>query len=354
MSNWQKIISNFLRTIPFSEKEYQERIVSFIVSLGLGWEDENINQQLSLNLGASQRVIPDIVLFQNDNPIIIIEVKSYHHKQQEKDILQLISYMKQMEINTGIYFGEKVEVYYKELGVNKSPVKLLEIQLTTEEPNWEKFMTLFSKKLYNPNNISSFYKDILRQKEEKSIVKKLTSDLTSPDGVTLVEDAIKNHFSKLGVALPIINQVIENVSIRIIPRVKASLIHAPVQQSMLPVTTTHKGNAAFSINGKGEYGVGKLAWTIVSMVSANNPGLSYEDLKKIFNTWREIIKTIDEINIWKSSTDDKTKDTRWFEKNPIQSNDGVLFAVTTQWTKSNIENIIRPGREYGLTIDRIR
>lgn len=86
MDNWQRIISNFLRYIPNSEKEYQERIVSIIISLGLGWDDENIKQQLSLNLGSTQRIVPDIVLSIEGQPKIIIEVKANHHQQQKKRI----------------------------------------------------------------------------------------------------------------------------------------------------------------------------------------------------------------------------------------------------------------------------
>lgn len=355
MNNWQKIISNFLRHIPYSEKEYQERIVSILVSIGLGWEDESINQQLSLNLGSTKRVVPDIVLSKNGRPVIIIEVKPNHHRQQERDILQLTSYMKQLEINIGIYFGEKVEVYYKELGANNSPIKLLELQLIANDSKWEQFVAMFSNGLFNIENIKVLYKEALKLEEENLKVSKLTSELISPCGVQLVEDAIRNHFLRLGVELPLINKVIAKLNIQIRPQVETPPISSSVFQNNIPVQTKNcQGRATFSINGEGEYGVGKLALAIVTMVSANHPDLSYEDLTRIFNTWRDNIKTIDEINIWKSLTRDKSKNTRWFEKYPIKSNDGVLFAVSTQWGIFNIDNMIKQGTEHGLIIERIR
>ncbi len=355
MNNWHKILSNFLRHIPYSEKEYQERIVSILVSIGLGWEEENIKQQLSLNLGSTERVVPDIVLSKNGRPVIIIEVKPNHHKQQEKDILQLTSYMKQLEINIGIYFGEKVEVYYKELGANNLSLKLLELQLIADDSKWEQFVAMFSNSSFDAENIKALYKKALRLEEENLKVSKLMSELTSSNGTQLVEDAIKKHLSRLGVELPLINKVMAKLNIQIRPQVETSSIDSPVLQNNTPVQTkNNQGKAVFTINGKGEYGVGKLALAIVSKVSANHSDLSYKDLTRIFNTWRDNIKTIEEISIWKSLTEDKSKNKRWFEKYPIKSNDGVLFAVSTQWGIFNIDKMIRMGIEYGLKIDRIR
>ncbi|MCM1168703.1 MAG: type I restriction enzyme HsdR N-terminal domain-containing protein [Bacteroides sp.] len=351
-------MSAFLRNIPYAEKDYQERIVSILVSIGLGWNDDEIAQQVSLNLGSTQRVVPDIVLYIDRKPVAIIEVKSNHHKQEEKDILQLTSYMKQMEVNVGVYFGEKVVLYFKELGANNPIVEILETQLSLDDPNLKRFVSLFSRDTFNIEVLCSLYKDRLRTLKETKIASGYASVFISDKGSSLIEDALRNHLSKEGLEASVIERVLDQIQISIAPANQVPTALKPIetnsQVKSLFSEDNRKGKAIFSINGECEYGVGKLALAIVSMVSASNPSLAYEDLKKIFNSWRENIKRIDEIIVWKSKTKDKSKDTRWFEKYPIISNDGIAFAVTTQWGIFNIDNIISSGREHGLKIERIR
>lgn len=260
-----------------------------------------------------------------------------------------------MEINIGIYFGEKVVVYYKELGTNKSPIELLKLQLSLEDPNWEQFVYLFSRESFNTNKICSLYQEKLRIITEESVALKYISNLISANGVNLVENALKNYFLNLGVGDTIINNILGKIKINITAANQIKLPPKNEQDALLsPQKSTRKNKAMFSINGKGEFGVGRLALEIVRMVSENNPELTYEGLKKIFNSWRENIKKIDDITAWKLTTRDNYKNTRWFEKYPIKSNDGVFFAVSTQWGIFNINNIIKSGREYGLNINRIR
>lgn len=199
------------------------------------------------------------------------------------------------------------------------------------------------------------YQEKLRIITEESVALKYISNLISANGVNLVENALKNYFLNLGVGDTIINNILGKIKINITAANQIKLPPKNEQDALLsPQKSTRKNKAMFSINGKGEFGVGRLALEIVRMVSENNPELTYEGLKKIFNSWRENIKKIDDITAWKLTTRDNYKNTRWFEKYPIKSNDGVFFAVSTQWGIFNINNIIKSGREYGLNINRIR
>lgn len=357
MFNWQRIISNFLRNIPYAEKDYQERIVSILISIGLGWNDDEIHQQVSLNLGSTQRVVPDIVLSIDRKPVAIIEVKSNHHKQHEKDILQLTSYMKQLEVNVGVYFGEKVVLYFKELGSDNPVTEILEANLSLDDPNWDKFVSLLSRETFNTEEFYSMYRNKLRSLKENAIATQYVSVLISDKGVSLITEALSNQLLNEGVTESVIKQIVDKIQISIIPSCQVPTISKPddtVEQIKPPLSNNKSDKAIFSINGEGEYGVGKLALAIVTMVAKSNEAMTFEELKRIFNSWRENIKRIDEIIAWKSKTNDKSKDKRWFEKYPIKSNDGIAFAVTTQWGIFNIDNIISSGMAHGLKIERIR
>lgn len=358
MEDWHKIIMNFLRSIPDSEKDYQERIVSFLISIGLGWPDEDIEQQRSINIGSTQRTIPDIVLSKNGKPEVVIEVKVHHHVQQEKDRLQLLSYMKQLEINTGIYFGEKVEVYYKELGRDFPEIKLLDIGLSKDDSNWKQFVDWFRCDAFSAERLKAHYEDKMAALHDEEVVNQQLAELTSAVGHDFVTCAIADRLKKSGVRQKAIDLILSKINVKI-ERTDGKLDKSVSHEAVVcPMPSLHandkRSKASYSIDGKGDYGVGRLALKIVSIVTERNTDFTFADLKQMFNSWRENIKSIAEIREWKNHTNDKSKDRRWFEDDTMISSDGVEFAVSNQWGVFNIDNIIKVGKYCGLDIKRIR
>ena len=108
----------------------------------------------------------------------------------------------------------------------------------------------------------------------------------------------------------------------------------------------------YKFNGKGNYGKGDLALEITKLFIQENPHFTYQELKKIIPLQ---IKTCNEILLWKRTTTDKQKDTRWFEgsNDLMKSADGEIFAFTRMVGKDNIGKMIEFGREQGYVIEPI-
>ena len=91
-----------------------------------------------------------------------------------------------------------------------------------------------------------------------------------------------------------------------------------------------KDYTKYSLNGNGVYGKGKLALEVIRCYVQENQ-VCYQDLLAILP--KKLIKTVKEVDDWKRQTEDKKKDTRWFEHDVLESCDGVKFLVSTQHGK---------------------
>ena len=108
----------------------------------------------------------------------------------------------------------------------------------------------------------------------------------------------------------------------------------------------------YKLNGKGNYGKGRLALEITRTFVRENPTLAYHEFRRVIPL---PICNYSEIQLWKETTSDKSRLSRWFE-NPddlMKSADGIVFAFTTQVGSGNIGKMIEFGREQGYVIEPI-
>ena len=90
----------------------KEIVKSFLQALGWSRYDGNLEEQYGLY---SRKWIPDFVFYLNNDKNakeIILELKKPDHKQRKVDIEQIEAYMKLTDCRFGLYFGEKLEVFY--------------------------------------------------------------------------------------------------------------------------------------------------------------------------------------------------------------------------------------------------
>lgn len=112
-----------------------------------------------------------------------------------------------------------------------------------------------------------------------------------------------------------------------------------------------KDYTKYSLNGNGVFGKGKLALEIIRCYVQENQ-VCYQDLFAILP--KKLIKTVKEVDDWKRLTEDKEKDTRWFEHDVLESCDGVKFLVSTQHGKNNIDKIFELANKFGYEIKELK
>ena len=92
----------------------------------------------------------------------------------------------------------------------------------------------------------------------------------------------------------------------------------PISMPIQKCTNHGKDYTKYSLNGVGSYGKGRLALEVIRVYVGSNH-VNYNELVELLPN--RLIKTVDEVNRWKSQTSDTHK--RWFEKDILISNDGV-------------------------------
>lgn len=123
----------------------------------------------------------------------------------------------------------------------------------------------------------------------------------------------------------------------------------PISMPIQKCTNHGKDYTKYSLNGVGSYGKGRLALEVIRVYVGSNH-VNYNELVELLPN--RLIKTVDEVNRWKSQTSDTHK--RWFEKDILISNDGVKFVVSSQHGKGNIGKIFELADKLGYEIKELK
>ena len=123
----------------------------------------------------------------------------------------------------------------------------------------------------------------------------------------------------------------------------------PISMPIQKCTNHGKDYTKYSLNGVGSYGKGRLALEVIRVYVGSNH-VNYNELVELLPN--RLIKTLDEVNRWKSQTSDTHK--RWFEKDILISNDGVKFVVSSQHGKGNIGKIFELADKLGYEIKELK
>ena len=123
----------------------------------------------------------------------------------------------------------------------------------------------------------------------------------------------------------------------------------PISMPIQKCTNHGKDYTKYSLNGVGSYGKGRLALEVIRVYVGSNH-VNYNELVELLPN--RLIKTVDEVNRWKSQTSDTHQ--RWIEKDILISNDGVKFVVSSQHGKVNIGKIFELADKLGYEIKELK
>ena len=365
MNAWNTICTDLLneKSRQATEKDYQCKVFTHFYYL-LGWYSERVEQQYQQRVGSNvQYVYPDIVFFANNEKLFVVEMKQPNHTQTKEDIEQLSSYMKLLPVQFGVYIGEHIELYYKPFNC-ESPTSVLKIELKTDSDKGKTFVELFKRENYNIEKLTEFCRSQIEKIDKENRINDYINELTSETGKRLLIELLSSKLYADGYTEESVNKIIDNIEINIIN--KNQLQNLDKEQTTVPKDLQPTGvveykpkkknnldHTRYLFNGKGNYGKGRLSLEIVKQFVQDNPNLTYNQLK---DTIPLPIYSFDEIQLWKQTTKDQHKDTRWFEDKTdlMVSYDGITFAFTTQIGSGNIGKIVEFGRRQGYSIEPIK
>ncbi|MCR5644049.1 MAG: hypothetical protein K6G32_12050, partial [Prevotella sp.] len=160
---WNTFCEEISKNKGVKEMTFEKEIVKgFLQALGWSRYDGNLEEQYALY---SRKWIPDFVFYLNNDKNakeIILELKKPDHKQRKVDIEQIEAYMKLTDCRFGLYFGEKLEVFYlEERDGKRSAASVTTIDWTIDNEAGANLIELLDFKNYNREKLEQFCSDHL-------------------------------------------------------------------------------------------------------------------------------------------------------------------------------------------------
>ncbi len=320
--DWSNICKMMRNAPRQSEMEYQNYIKDMILDIALGWNSNQIVEQLSLQLGSTERLVPDLLVRKDNNNSFIVEVKKPGHKKGRRDIEQLQSYMKQLEIPVGVYWGDEVEVYWKTIGDGSAPVLLLSLNFNVLCVDGDAFVSLFSEENYSLDAIRAFKEECDAKCRFESEVNILLEEVTAPEFQKSVKSIIRNYFIEKGLDEDIVETVMGKVMVCISNERKKDATDDTPKLNVFPMEKTHKSRSRRSVNAR------SYAYNLMRQIIEKNRNLSFGELYSLFKkrNYVEEVTTIEEKRMH-----------RWFllPDEIMTLSDGTKIAISNQWGFNN-------------------
>ena len=160
---WNTFCEDISKNKGVKEITFEKEIVKgFLQALGWSRYDRNLEEQYGLY---NRKWIPDFVFYLNNDKNakeIILELKKPDHKQRKVDIEQIEAYMKLTDCRFGLYFGEKLEVFYlEEKDGKRSAASITSIDWTIDNEAGASLIELLDFKNYDRKKLEQFCLDHL-------------------------------------------------------------------------------------------------------------------------------------------------------------------------------------------------
>lgn len=351
--NWLEIYNILCDCIKnkILESAYQREVEYCFRRLGWKGLNNTLQHQFKIPIGSKNSIRPDIVLQkENENghyvPVVAIEIKRPDNIKSERQELQLLSYMRQLRINYGLYIGEKIQLFYDIHDSQETPmaipVSVLNINIEENDKNGEVFCDLFNYDNFNVEKLETFCKESFRKRQEYIRLKDRMQDLLSePD--KNIKELIRNSLLTDGFPINEIKNVLSKISIQIITEDyhKNTNISQQAQDDYKTVQSVNSGASPirdltrFSFDG-GKHFLNKRKFVleVIKHYISTHPNISFEELEKVFypeiyNRSRGVIKRLSDVEkMIDISADIRI---RYFMNDILTLDDGTKIVVNNQW-----------------------
>lgn len=184
MEKWNELCYILSENLPtnVSEQLFEIKVVQAFEKLGWSEFNKEIAVRESIQLGASNRISPDLILKSKEKGnLFIVEVKKPSIEIGNSAFKgQLSSYMGIIRVEIGILIGNKIQIFIDGKFFNKNGIVLIEeIEFKRDSEKGLKFVQLFSKESFNKEKIEIHAQEKIQQLKEIENFKKLKNQLLS-------------------------------------------------------------------------------------------------------------------------------------------------------------------------------
>ena len=164
---WENLCDAVESNIGLTEMPFSESVaITFLGALGWNSMLGNLKEQYVMG-HTNWRA--DFALFApgKKNPEIIVELKKPQNKQNRKNREQVSDYLKLKDCRFGLYFGEKLELFYL-ANVNEDERELKSVLMVEYDKNslyYEELLSLLRNNTYNREKLMNYCNEQLAIKE---------------------------------------------------------------------------------------------------------------------------------------------------------------------------------------------
>lgn len=328
------------------EKKYEEAVVHSLKFLGWKETKGEISTQYAIQVGHEKKYA-DIVALQDGIEQFVIEIKRPGHILQSEDEKQLFSYMRLLkhQVPIGIYVGDDIRIYYDDISTLQYPECVCSIEIIENNPSGIKFVELFSRNNFCMQNLLEFCRKQKNRLDEQRQIQVEAQKILSDEKGAIFKELLKEKYIRNGYTSEWADAVLEQITLNVSPSARNQSIE--VTPKILGVSTGDRKNrdrTRYSILGGKPLPKNRFVLEVVRLFVKNNPK-TYNEYAEILNPLRrDSFGTIEQLS--------KANETRYFmaEEDCLQSLDGVIFVVCTQWGISNIAPVIQFANEQGYNV----
>ena len=120
----------------------------------------------------------------------------------------------------GIYFGDEMDIYYKNIGDGSDPLLLMTLYFDMSDSDGDDFVMLFNANAFSIENILFYKKERERRIAYQENCKRLLNEITSNVFKNELKNIISTHLIDSGENEEIVNDVLNQIDIRLSLMVK--------------------------------------------------------------------------------------------------------------------------------------
>lgn len=201
---WNEICDYFESHNPCEENAIQSLWEKLFAEIfGYSSLKNEIDTHRKLQLGSTERLIPDIIIKKSETDLFVVELKQESLSIDTARKSQLFSYLKQLRVDLGILICNQIAIFDYDYNKPDAEQAFVTIDFEKDNPRGIKFVELFSKESFVKDAVKDFIgkyssaeKNISAIKQElnaellKNLVTKYFSEKYSAEET---EDALKDY-----------------------------------------------------------------------------------------------------------------------------------------------------------------
>jgi len=176
---WNEICFHVKKNRSSTERDFQTTVEFIFEKLGWSQYKGEIVTQLNIPVGSAGNVRPDLVIKEDNNIVLVVELKRAGAGLSERHAEQLVSYMRLLRLNYGILLGEKLQIYSEIQQKNNQPVKISDISFKEDSEIGAECIEVLSKNGFSYTRLDEFAEKCIEQPEKYCEEKKQKSSFLS-------------------------------------------------------------------------------------------------------------------------------------------------------------------------------